>query len=107
MTSEFSPETLVSPLAWLRRVMAADAAPADQEPGAIPLAETVSPELAAGMGGADNDPDWGPTSPGEAQEALEAIGQICAHHCPIAQRCPEDACRFYRLEGILEAEHGL
>jgi hypothetical protein len=86
----------VSPVAWLKSVMTADAAAADQIRGAETLVAEVSPGLAGGLGGAD--PAWAFASAGEAQATQEGVGQICAHHCPIRKRCVTDACRFYRLE---------
>lgn len=103
----YSEATLVSPLAWLNAMLAgpADAPAAHQIGSAEALAQAVPPGLAAGLGGAD--PAWASTTEGEAQAALEKIGEVCRNHCPIQQACVTDACRYYRLEGHLSQEHGM
>jgi hypothetical protein len=79
------------PAAWL-----ASLAPgSDQVEGATGVAGAVPPGLAAGMGGAD--PAWAFTGQAQAEAVQETIGQVC-QGCELLERCPESACRFYRLE---------
>jgi hypothetical protein len=79
------------PAAWL-----ASLAPgSDQVEGATGVAGAVPPGLAAGMGGAD--PAWAFTEPAQAEAVQETIGQVC-QGCELLERCPEDECRFFRLE---------
>lgn len=91
---------LLSPSAseWLRaRLAEADAATADQITGTASLATEVSPGLAGELAGADQDPAFVFASAGDAQEAQGLAGQLC-QRCALQTRCPEAACRIFRVE---------
>lgn len=83
---------------WLRaRLAEADAAAADQIQGTTSLAQEVSPGLAGELAGADDDPAFVFAGQGDAQEAQSLAGRLC-RSCALNTRCPEEACRIFRVE---------
>lgn len=84
--------------AWLKeQLAAADATPADQIEGATALAQEVPPGLAGRLAGADTDPAFSFAGPGDAHAAQALAGQLC-RRCALQTRCPEEACRIFRVE---------